>query len=256
MRVTSPAVTIKDIWDALVADYGVAGSYGLLLETNLDGKVSEAKADVSALALEATVDAVGAIATAIEADTTGIAGAAMRGTDAAALASAWTAALATILGNLSATRIGYLDNIDSSLKQLFWEHFHSCVDDLVDVAASGTATDPTNAIDNDTATQFTMDAVDEYVEIDLKAPTYIKEFRYYGNDAHNQDGEYKIEGWAVDSWIEVKTGVATRLGSWSAWTGLAPPYVVTKIRITATALDTAASQNVGREWEFKGVRIG
>lgn len=49
MRVTSPAVTIKDIWDALVADYGIAGSYGLLLETNLDAKVSLAKADLTTL---------------------------------------------------------------------------------------------------------------------------------------------------------------------------------------------------------------
>ena len=46
MRVTSPAVTIKAIWDALVAEYGVAGSYGLLLETNLDAKVSLAKAKI------------------------------------------------------------------------------------------------------------------------------------------------------------------------------------------------------------------
>jgi len=35
----------------------------------------------------------------------------MRGTDNAALASSWTAALATILGNFSAARIGYMDAI-------------------------------------------------------------------------------------------------------------------------------------------------
>jgi len=37
--------------------------------------------------------------------------AAMRGTDGASLASAWTAALATALGNYNATRAGYLDAI-------------------------------------------------------------------------------------------------------------------------------------------------
>jgi len=42
MRVTFPGVTIKDIWDAQVALYGVAGSYGALLETNLDAKISDA----------------------------------------------------------------------------------------------------------------------------------------------------------------------------------------------------------------------
>ncbi|MCK4527324.1 hypothetical protein KAW18_08120 [candidate division WOR-3 bacterium] len=36
---------------------------------------------------------------------------AMRGTDNAALAADWTAALATILGNFSAARIGYLDEL-------------------------------------------------------------------------------------------------------------------------------------------------
>lgn len=48
---------------------------------------------------------------AIEADTTGINGEGMRGTNNASLASAWTAALATILGNFSAARIGYIDEL-------------------------------------------------------------------------------------------------------------------------------------------------
>jgi len=38
--------------------------------------------------------------------------AAMRGTDSAALASSWTAALATALGNYNATRAGYLDALN------------------------------------------------------------------------------------------------------------------------------------------------
>jgi len=41
----------------------------------------------------------------------GTAATAMRGTDSAALASAWTAALATALANYTATRAGYLDNL-------------------------------------------------------------------------------------------------------------------------------------------------
>lgn len=48
---------------------------------------------------------------AIKAEVEGLAGAAMRGTDSAALASSWTAALATILANFSAARIGYLDEL-------------------------------------------------------------------------------------------------------------------------------------------------
>ena len=42
---------------------------------------------------------------------------AMRGTDNAALASAWTAALATALGNYNATRAGYLDELDFALQE-------------------------------------------------------------------------------------------------------------------------------------------
>lgn len=114
MRITAPPVTIKDIWDAQTALFGVAGSYGFLMETNLDSKVSLAKADVSALALEASLTAVAALAVLIEADTAGLVGDAMRGTDGAALASAWTAALATILGNLSQVRIENLDSVGKS----------------------------------------------------------------------------------------------------------------------------------------------
>lgn len=48
---------------------------------------------------------------AILADVTGIDGDAMVGTNGAALASSYTAALATILANFSVTRIGYLDEL-------------------------------------------------------------------------------------------------------------------------------------------------
>ena len=40
----------------------------------------------------------------------------MRGTNSAALASAWTAALATALGNYTAARAGYLDELDFDLQ--------------------------------------------------------------------------------------------------------------------------------------------
>lgn len=54
---------------------------------------------------------------AIKAEVEGLGGAAMVGTDGAALASSWTAALATILANFSATRIGYLDELDFGLTE-------------------------------------------------------------------------------------------------------------------------------------------
>ena len=51
---------------------------------------------------------------AIKAEVEGLAGAAMRGTDNAALAASWTAALATALGSYTALRAGYLDNINNA----------------------------------------------------------------------------------------------------------------------------------------------
>jgi len=55
---------------------------------------------------------------AILADVTGLAGAAMRGTDGAALvASGWDAGLATILDNFTALRIGYLEELDFALQE-------------------------------------------------------------------------------------------------------------------------------------------
>ena len=58
-------------------------------------------------------DAVNGLA-AIKAEVEGLAGAVMRGTDNAALAASWTAALATALGNYTAARAGYLDNINQA----------------------------------------------------------------------------------------------------------------------------------------------
>ena len=54
----------------------------------------------------------------IAAAVAGLGGAAMRGTDGAALvASGWDAGLATILDNFSAARIGYLDQLDFALQE-------------------------------------------------------------------------------------------------------------------------------------------
>jgi len=61
----------------------------------------------SAQSLDTTDTAVDAIKTVVDAIPT----TAMRGTDNAALASAWTAALATALGNYTAARAGYLDEL-------------------------------------------------------------------------------------------------------------------------------------------------
>ena len=49
MRVSAPAPTVKDLWDALTASFTTVGSGGKLLADNLDAKVSLAKADLTTL---------------------------------------------------------------------------------------------------------------------------------------------------------------------------------------------------------------
>jgi len=111
MRITSPAVTIKDIWDALTADYGAAGTYGLLVETNLDAPVSGAKADLTTLETRLSAARATALdellAANLPADIAAI-------PIAPALAASWTAALATALGAYTAAKAAFLDVAISS----------------------------------------------------------------------------------------------------------------------------------------------
>lgn len=67
--------------------------------------------------IDGIVDTILIDTTAIAADVAGLDGAAMRGTDNAALAVAWTAALATALANYTAVRAGYLDQLDFALQE-------------------------------------------------------------------------------------------------------------------------------------------
>ena len=108
MRVTSPAVTVKDIWDALTVTYGVAGSYGALVETNLDSKVSLAKADLTTLETRLTAARAVALDELLPANLP--ADVATIPTNPA-LATTWTAALATALANYTAARANRLDCI-------------------------------------------------------------------------------------------------------------------------------------------------
>lgn len=278
MRVTSPAVTIKDIWDALVADYGAAGTYGLLLETNLDGKVSEAKADlttletavalyldakvseakadVSALALEATVDTLagvvatiaGYLDTEIQAIIDGVAAiptTAQRGTDGAALASVYTA-----------DRAGYLDNIDASLAELFYEHFAVEVDDLPDVSISSAVPwiNPANIWDNDTATNAQSNTAGQYIEFDFAHVCYIKRVRIYGDPTSNPNNRFSVQAYVDGAWVDALTGIEDPDASaWTAWLDFDTPRTAILWRFKITTYDTSCY--IG-EIEFDGVTLG
>jgi len=66
--------------------------------------------------IEVALDFLVAYAIFIYGEVAGLDGDAMRGTDDAALASVWTAALATALANYTAVRAGYLDELDFDLQ--------------------------------------------------------------------------------------------------------------------------------------------
>lgn len=114
----------------VIADWEDGGRLDLIIDTLaleatlavVDGLIDDIIADIGVFptanyaTLAAYVEDIRTRLIAILADVTGLAGAAMRGTDnAATVADGWDAALATILDNFTAIRIGYLDELDFDL---------------------------------------------------------------------------------------------------------------------------------------------
>lgn len=104
----------------ILIDTAVIGALGAgLTAIASQASVDAVKSDTGGIVTDVAathVHAAGAEtqATAAAADVVNIDGAAMRGTDSAALASSWTAALATVLANYTAARAGYLDNVNQA----------------------------------------------------------------------------------------------------------------------------------------------
>lgn len=120
--------------------------------------------------------------------------------------------------------------------------------------ATGTCTNPENINDNNTVLYASFTAVNQYAEIEFDEPFHVNKFRYFGNGFHNEDGIYKLQYFDCDTqaWVDWKTGIPTRLGSWSAWDDL--DLVLTKkVRIVATAIDTALDISLSGEFEMKYV---
>jgi len=118
--------------------------------------------------------------------------------------------------------------------------------------ATGTATNPEYINDGVVVEPAIFNGIGQYAEIEFTQLEYVNKFRYYGNTLHSQDGSYKVQYFDCDTqaWVDWKTGIPTRLASWSGWDDL--DLVLTKkIRIVATALDTYLSVNFAREWEMK-----
>ena len=134
--------------------------------------------------------------------------------------------------------------------------FPANVDDLNDVTAGGTAGSPGNAIDNDTGTAVVLQTAATYLEIDFGNAAFIKKFRYFGSDFHNEDGLYTIAAYINGAWVNVKTGIPTRKGSWSPWIDLTIPSTGLLWRVINALDDTHANGSRPTEFEFHGVRLG
>ncbi len=110
------AYKLFKVGGGVIADWENGGRLDLLL----DGVISDIGVFPTAnyAAIAAYVEDIRARLIIILADVTGLAGAVMRGTDnAATVADGWDAALATILDNFTAARIGYLGELDFALQE-------------------------------------------------------------------------------------------------------------------------------------------
>ena len=183
----------------------------------------------------------------ILADVTGINGAAMRGTDSAALASVCTEAR---LAELAAANIpADIDAIytiisENRLTETMFRYN----------AGFGTASEPFRINDNQTGEDHVgFDNVGEYAEINFGAPRYIKEFRMWGLVVMNGTGRWKIQHWTGSAWVDNTTNITVALTeAWGSWISLTTPEVTHKIRFVCTTLDTANNESYIIELQMRG----
>lgn len=107
-------------------------------------------------------------------------------------------------------------------------------------AATGTCTDPQYINDNSTTTGEPRGTVDQYAEIDFGKLVAITQWRQYGSDNNNGDGEFKLEILDIyGNWHDWVTGISTRPTlDWSAWDNSGGEIICTKLRWTVTINDS------------------
>lgn len=117
---------------------------------------------------------------------------------------------------------------------------------------TGTAAGCHNINDGLVFTTTTFAVVGMYCEIHLGCCCLIKQFKHYGYSDNNEDGFFKLQYYECCSstWKDWKTGISTRLDSWSDWEEV---YAVmtNKIRIVLTTTDTSVSAAKAGEFEIK-----
>ena len=125
-----------------------------------------------------------------------------------------------------------------------------CLYEYQAITATGDATDPTNINDDNTVTPVVFDVINEYVEFDFVTERQINSWRHFEAAGGNGDGTYKIEYWDGSGWLPwVASFTTAHSGDWTS-VSTETTVITTKIRLIATALDTAgAVENYTSELE-------
>lgn len=170
----------------------------------------------------------------IDAEVEGLGGAAMRGTDGAALASSYTAARAV-----------KLDNLDAKVSDAKYFNFSALglVDDIAvpfNPAATGTYINPGDAIDNNTGTGAEGSTIGNYLDLTWDFEFVLSTFRLFRKDTpYSPTARIKIAYHNGVSFVDWQTNIP--VSDSAAWSGWYEPGTVhvkgKKIRITTTALD-------------------
>lgn len=117
---------------------------------------------------------------------------------------------------------------------------------------TGTAASPQRI--NDGAVDMTCLFYDigEYIDVELDAKYYVKQYRTYGTGLNVGDGYFKLQYYDDDisAWIDLDTNIPTRGASWSSWMSL-PLTAVQNIRLVCTKVDTGSSGSRIAELEMK-----
>ena len=140
------------------------------------------------------------------------------------------------------------------LREKFFDGFQAPVDDLSGVITTGTATNPTNLIDNDTGTNISHGAVDQYVQFDFGGYVYIETIRMFGTVGANVGNKFAlralIDGVFEDCLVDIPIRATA---DWSAWLELTTKRVARVWRFVITTYVATAPQ---AELELQGVRLG
>lgn len=158
----------------------------------------------------------------------------------------------------TAARAAYLDNINETLRDLFYTNFYTTVDDYDNITVTGTCTTPENLINNNlgAADVANFQLVNEYVQIDFGQSVYIKQLRIHGDAGSTAASRYRLQAYVDGAWVDALVDIVDPdIDDWgpAGWIDLDTPRVAALWRFECT---TRAASAVVTEIELHGVGVG